>query len=453
MSQKSMLRKRQSAIKTTPKPPPASPPGSDPSLGTGNPAVIKTLTSSVATAPPAKPTVAPPTPASVVAPPATQLATPATPPPTPVPILTPPTSIWERAQQESLTITHWFDPEPAADGGTVIVRFSGQRVMEGPRESGDQFIQDEEVTGIVAGCGPIAVTTKVYGVNPGEYTVSARVQSVKSVLRGAKNSTPAATEATDHDLVASLWQSWGASTKHAHPVKTSQFPLARAPGIIPLIWPVLVVTGIIVALIFQHIIVLRSPHASGSATFAISVEAILVGFVGAKIWFLVKHRAEHRWEGWCIQGFIAGGTFAAIALNLLAHQSIGGFFDTIAPSMMFGMAVGRLGCFFGGCCGGPLTAARWGIWSSDQRVGGRRVPTQLMESGFSLIVGLILFAVLLVHGEAGGAYFAAALASYVLARQRILKLRLEQHTASYDWLVTLLAGLVLVASIVGIIVR
>jgi phosphatidylglycerol:prolipoprotein diacylglycerol transferase len=92
-----------------------------------------------------------------------------------------------------------------------------------------------------------------------------------------------------------------------------------------------------------------------------------------------------------------------------------------------GMAVGRVGCFFAGCCAGRPTASRWGVWSSDQHIGVRRLPTQLLELALALAVGLAALAVVLLHGPAGGALLVAATAVYTLLRQGILLLRAERR--------------------------
>jgi len=113
------------------------------------------------------------------------------------------------------------------------------------------------------------------------------------------------------------------------------------------------------------------------------------------------------------------------------------------------MAVGRVGCFFAGCCGGPPTASRWGVWSSDQRVGACRIPTQLMELVLAGILGLGALAVVLNHGTADGAIFVAALSAYTLVRQGILHLRAEARKTRLGGLITAtLAALVLVAAVV-----
>src|SRR5260370_633651 len=129
--------------------------------------------------------------------------------------------------------------------------------------------------------------------------------------------------------------------------------------------------------------------------------------------FIVLHRREHRLEGWCIQGFIAGATLAAAILLVVLHMPAGVFLDVTTPGLLVAMAVGRVGCFFAGCCGGPPTASRWGVWSSDQRVGARRIPTQLLELMLALSLGLGVLVAVLGHGSAGGAFFVGGLAAYI----------------------------------------
>jgi phosphatidylglycerol:prolipoprotein diacylglycerol transferase len=202
----------------------------------------------------------------------------------------------------------------------------------------------------------------------------------------------------------------------------------------------------VVALALQSLVISHDHRAVGPV-WAVSLIAIVVGIVGAKVWFIVLHRREHRIEGWCIQGFIAGTTLAAAIVLAVLDVSPGVFLDVTAPGLLFGLAVGRVGCFFAGCCGGPPTASRWGVWSSDQRVGARRIPTQLLESALAFSLGLGVLAAVLGHGPAGGAFFVAALAAYTLGRQGILRLRAEPRKTRLGGLVTgALAALVLIAA-------
>jgi phosphatidylglycerol:prolipoprotein diacylglycerol transferase len=210
----------------------------------------------------------------------------------------------------------------------------------------------------------------------------------------------------------------------------------------------MVTLGIAVALALQSLVI-SGDHLAVGPVWTVSLVAIVVGIVGAKVWFIVLHWREHRIEGWCIQGFIAGATLAAAIVLAVLDVPTGVFLDVTAPGLLVGLAVGRVGCFFAGCCGGPPTASRWGVWSSDQHVGARRIPTQLLESMLALSLGLGVLVTVLGHGPASGAFFVGGLAAYILGRQGILHLRAEPRKTRLGGLVAVaLAALVLIADVV-----
>jgi phosphatidylglycerol:prolipoprotein diacylglycerol transferase len=227
-------------------------------------------------------------------------------------------------------------------------------------------------------------------------------------------------------------------------------------GTLPLIWVSMVTLGMVLALLLQTLVLSRAPLAVAiQPAWAVSLAAIGVGIVGAKGWFIVKHWSERRFDGWCIQGFIVGASITAVILLAVARMPVGIYLDATAPGLLLGLAVGRMGCFFAGCCGGPPTASRWGVWSSDQRVGARRIPTQLLEVALALGLGLAALAELLTHGaagSAGGAFFIGGLAAYTLGRQGILHLRAErQRTQLSGWATVAATGLVLAVSLVVLV--
>jgi phosphatidylglycerol:prolipoprotein diacylglycerol transferase len=78
----------------------------------------------------------------------------------------------------------------------------------------------------------------------------------------------------------------------------------------------------------------------------------------------------------------------------------------------------------GGCCAGRPTSSRWGLWSSDRRMGARRIPVQLLESGTALLLGAGATAAVPSLGTSdGGLVFVAAVAAYTAARQVLFALR------------------------------
>jgi len=204
----------------------------------------------------------------------------------------------------------------------------------------------------------------------------------------------------------------------------------------------------IVALALQGLVI-SARHLTLSPWGVVTLVGIVVGIIGAKVWYIVLKRRERLMNGWCIQGFIASAPVAAVIMLVGLHISIGVFLDVTAPGLLVAMAVGRVGCFFAGCCGGPPTASSFGVWSSNQRVGARRIPTQLLELLLALSLGLLVLVVVLGHGPAGGAFFIGGLAAYTLGRQGLLRLRAEPRKTRLGGLATsALATLVLIAAVV-----
>lgn len=310
-------------------------------------------------------------------------------------------------------VTHRFDPLPlqGVRPDVVTVRFSGTRLgVEGKPGNGDRFTHDEVVDDIAKGAGPISVTARVRGVSPGDWEVTAKA------FPGRK--TQAAPPAAWSPLP------WQVPEGVPAPVATCPAPFARVPGLVRGGWITMVTLGLALGLAVQSLVA-SSAGILARSVWPVSLLGIVVGIAGAKVWFLVKHRGEGRIEGWCVQGFVAG--FALVTLPTLAGLGtpIGAFFDAAAPGLLLGLAVGRLGCLLGGCCGGRPSAGHLALWSSDQRVGRRRIPTQLLESALSLAIGIGALVAILLAGAQGGGVFVAALAAYVAGRQPILGLRAE----------------------------
>lgn len=219
-------------------------------------------------------------------------------------------------------------------------------------------------------------------------------------------------------------------------------------------WPALVLLVVLVALVAQALLVQRSGGDGGRGP-AVSVAAIVVGYFGAKAWYLVLHRQSLRRfvpAGTCIQGFLLAGFGTLAAGSVLTGTPVGLLLDATTPGVFLAMFIGRPGCLLGGCCVGRPPASRWGLWSSDRRIGSRRIPVQLLEAVMALAVGLAALALLLAGPlPLPGALFVGAVASYTLGRQLLFPLRREPRRTSAGRLVTLtasglIAGAALLAS-------
>jgi len=289
-------------------------------------------------------------------------------------------------------------------------------------------VHEATIDDVLAGSGPVAVTVRIPNVNPGEWEVHAKMlptqrQRATRTRRGGPPLPPLPIY-----RAAWSWRRWRMTEGPSVPVSTCSAALAPAPGLVTGSWAALSLLGIIVALVVQRLVIAADDLPLRSVL-PISLAAAVAGVVGAKLWYVVLQRRHGRWDGWCIQGLVLGLAVVAPLLLAATDNPIGSFFDASAPGMLIGMAIGRLGCFFAGCCCGRPTASRWGVWSSDRRpVGARRIPTQLLESGFTMAVGLATMAAVLRSGPAGGAWFVAGIATYTIGRQAILRWRDEEKS-------------------------
>ncbi|HZP94895.1 MAG TPA: prolipoprotein diacylglyceryl transferase family protein [Candidatus Limnocylindria bacterium] len=325
--------------------------------------------------------------------------------------------------QEILTATYWFDPGDEGEPYSTTIRFRGRRTrVNGKPSTRDSFVKDETIDGVIPGSGPTAVTTRVSGINPGRWIVTA-----EPLARGSVRAKPRPTGGVEG--LQRPWPWVSVRPTDATLLKTAVAPLARVPGVIPGAYTALVALGMLVGLATLLAIVGSVGITQGPVLVA-SLTALFVGLIGGKSLYVAQQRGK-RFEGWCIQGFVVGTAVAGTVALLFLRLPVGVVLNASAPALFLGIAVGRPGCFVAGCCGGRPTAARWALWCSDQRIGTRRIPTQLIESLLALVIGAAtLFLFLQVRPLLPGALFVGAVAAYALGRQFILPLRSDPRLRS-----------------------
>jgi phosphatidylglycerol---prolipoprotein diacylglyceryl transferase len=345
------------------------------------------------------------------------------------------------AEPQALGVTYWFDAAPSGEPYSATVRFVGHRLgLDRRPGSGDSFAVSETVATVVPGSGRVAVTARILDVAPGRWRVTA---------------TLAAQRQPDASAVPSRTLSGGGDGSASGTTGFEPVIGVRAPGAHLGVWPALVGVGVVVALTVQSRLAARS-HLPVTWTLWVSLVASVVGLLGARVYFLVERRPgalfkprELLTAGMCIQGFVLSAMATATLGMLVAGIPVGPFLDATAPGLLFGMTVGRLGCFFGGCCAGRPTASRWGVWSSDRRVGARRIPTQLLESALALALGVAaLVTVLMGMLEPAGAAFVGSMAAYTLGRQLLLPWRdLPRNTSHGRALTAAIAAAIVLADV------
>ena len=131
----------------------------------------------------------------------------------------------------------------------------------------------------------------------------------------------------------------------------------------------------------------RSQHTAvltRAQRFAVSLGAIVGGSFAAKLpFFFMDPAAFVSGVAWLEGGRtltlgLVGGYFGVEAAKLamgITAKTGDGFVVPVAAAI----AIGRLGCFVGGCCFGTATRLPWGVDFGD---GVHRHPTQLYEAAF-----------------------------------------------------------------------
>ena len=338
------------------------------------------------------------------------------------------------ARHEGLTVTHRFDPGSEGVPFAATVRFTGRREgIAGKPQPGDTFTVDERIEPVVPGSGPVSVTTRAYGLNPGDWTVTAQLSRSPSI--GPARSAAARSGQTLPRARWS-WLRWRLRDDAFAPVHTRWSPLVRLtamPAVIHGSWTALVGLGIVIG-ILSLLWFLSFEGIPAGPAMIVAIVTVIGGTIGAKLWYVVLR--PRRWrqslsEGWSIDGSIVAAPIAAVLAMLALDLPVLAFLDAGAPAFFVGVGIGRLGCFFTGCCAGRCTASRWGVWSSDRRVGARRIPTQLMEAGLGIALAIV-FGALDISGivPVDGLVFVVGLGSYLAGRQLLLRLRADARSSS-----------------------
>jgi phosphatidylglycerol---prolipoprotein diacylglyceryl transferase len=164
--------------------------------------------------------------------------------------------------------------------------------------------------------------------------------------------------------------------------------------------------------------------------FFIALGSLAGGVLGAKIlqWvidykYIMANFANLGMllSGRTIIGGLIGGTIGAILTKkaIGIKEKRGNLF---APAVALGVAIGRLGCLFRGCCYGQPTSWPWGVDFGD---GILRHPTQIYESLFMLIMFVYLEKIKDREDIKPGQLFKLLMISYFIFRFLIEFIRVE----------------------------
>ncbi len=195
---------------------------------------------------------------------------------------------------------------------------------------------------------------------------------------------------------------------------------------------------------------------------------LLAAIVGARIGYLIEQAptyldlclddtlpliarppiCDDLWRPWHGGFVFYGGLILAVpTVALLVRRYKLRFWptaDAIGPALAAAHAIGRLGCFFGGCCYGEVCHVPWAVRFPVDSLAGplARHPTQLYESGAEALIALLLWR-MFAKRRFDGQVFLSYLAMYGVARFVIEMFRGDPQRGyavalSPQWLVDLL---------------
>lgn len=93
--------------------------------------------------------------------------------------------------------------------------------------------------------------------------------------------------------------------------------------------------------------------------------------------------------GLAVQGAIVAGIFSCWVFCKIKKMNFLKTLDLLVPYVALGQAIGRIGCFFNGCCFGKVIETGFGVIFPGQSC--MRIPTQL----YSSFVLVVIFALLI----------------------------------------------------------
>ena len=123
------------------------------------------------------------------------------------------------------------------------------------------------------------------------------------------------------------------------------------------------------------------------------------GIIGARFFYIFQHFEDYRDDLWKMIAISQGGlvwyggflSAASLGLGLAAWKRwpILKLCDLLAPVVPLAHAIGRIGCFFNGCCYGRQTQQPFGFTFPTDNV--PRFPVQIFEAALLFCLSIFIF--------------------------------------------------------------
>jgi prolipoprotein diacylglyceryltransferase len=204
-------------------------------------------------------------------------------------------------------------------------------------------------------------------------------------------------------------------------------------------FPVMLYLGIVSGL-YAQLYAASSIGLDLPRTLGVTLLLLTSALLGARLlfvianWHLYRTNPQRIWRFSEAGASMYGGLFVALLLSLplllLFEIPLGAFWDVASFTMLIGLMLTRVGCLLSGCCAGRPTSGWLGLsLPGHDGVWRRRIPSQILESGWGAIVlagALVLWGRLPVQG----ALFLYSLGAYGAGRTVLESTRDKQDRGS-----------------------
>ena len=199
------------------------------------------------------------------------------------------------------------------------------------------------------------------------------------------------------------------------------------------------------------------------------------GFIGARALYIAMHpESIHAfadifriWQGGIVfYGCIIGGLTGSVMFWTKSRFPFRPMADAVAPALVLGAGIGRIGCFFNGCCYGAVTDRPWALvfpagsppWARhvheglipSTALGSLPVqPTQILAT----FDGLLIFGLLTLYfprRKRDGEVMALLMVTYSVTRFLIDQLRQDEGSVFLGMTVSQVVSVVLFVSGLGV---
>jgi len=163
----------------------------------------------------------------------------------------------------------------------------------------------------------------------------------------------------------------------------------------------------------------------------LGLTVFISGVLGARVFHIFIEAPRYYWDhplrvfyfwqgGFVLYGGILVGILAGYFFVRYFKEKAGLWADLCAPSVLLGIAIGRIGCLGAGCCYGAKTDWLWGLQFTDPRSGAplhvSLHPTQILEILLTALAALLFHFLIRKPSRPSGAGLVWMLIAYSALR-------------------------------------